>query len=444
MKKKYFSLILVLIAISTFAQDIAKDKTIKYRRSSLHTMLIESGNFPNKEIVMKAYNDAGFPANYNDHSIDIKSFDPAQFPITDEDRNAAGVEKSELGSIVSGALADATAGIVDKDAKDMPVIIKKYIETNKIGNKLVAKWYGRNPTTGAFNMGLIQDRGQYDASQMQVSIAKGSEIGTAALGDAGEDLIQNTFVVFSRMNFVPNEIVAAAIRDAAKATAENAVSGFALTLANKGIDAIYNKTKEGYSVWTTSYLYKLNWNDSVQATFYNDMYFDSTNIDQKKKDLFDNSEIFNLEYVGTEKSSSLVTFSLKKADKERTEEQIIQKSTVRNVDAVFAKLQKKYEIFKPKVPLYTGDPITAKIGMKEGLEGGEKFEVLEQVQDTKTGKVTYKKVGTITAEKGKIWDNRFNLADEQQPADGEKAIDKTTFSGGSGYYPGMLIRQIKK
>ena len=443
MKKQCISLVFFLIAITTFAQDIVKDKTIKYRRSSLHTMLIESGNFPNKDVVMKAYSDASFPSNYNEHTIEVKSFDPAQFAITDEDRNAAGVEKSELGDALSGALADVTGGIVDKDAKDMPVVLKKYIETNKIGNKLVAKWYGRNPATGAFNMNLIQERGQYDASQMQVSVAKGSAVGTAALGDAGEDLIQNTFVVFSRMNFVPNEIVAAAIRDAAKDVAAKNTSGFALTLMEKGIDAVYNKTKEGYSVWTTSYLYKLNWNDSIQSTFYNDMYFDSTSVDQKKKDLFENSNLFSLEYVGTEKSSSLVTFSLKKADKERTEEQVIQKSTVRNVDAVFAKLQKKYEIFKPKVPLFTGDPITAKIGMKEGLEGGEKFEVLEQVQDQATGKVTYKKVGTISVEKGKIWDNRFNLADEK-PEEGKEAIDRTTFSGGSGYYPGMLIRQIKK
>lgn len=437
-------MVFVLLAITTFAQDIVKDKAIKYRRSSLHTMLVESGNFPNKEIVMKAYNDASFPSNYNDHTIEVKSFDPAQFPITDEDRNAAGVEKSELGGMLSGALADATGGIVDKDAKDMPVILKKYIETNKIGNKLVAKWYGRNAATGAFNMGLIQDRGQYDASQMQVSVAKGSAVGTAALGDAGEELIQNTFVVFSRMNFVSNEVVAAVIRDVAKATAEKTgLGGFALTLANKGIDAVYNKTKEGFSVWTTSYLYKLNWNDSIQATFYNNMYYDSANVDAKKKELFESTDLFDLEYVGTEKSSSLVTFSLKKADKDRTEEQIIQKSTVRNVDAVFAKLQKKYEIFKPKVPLFTGDPITAKIGMKEGLEGGEKFEVLEQVQDPATGKVTYKKVGTISVEKGKIWDNRFNLADEL-PEEGKEVIDRTTFSGGSGYYPGMLIRQIKK
>ena len=63
------------------------------------------------------------------------------------------------------------------------------------------------------------------------------------------------------------------------------------------------------------------------------------------------------------------------------------------------KLQKKYDVFKTKTPLFTGNPITAKIGKKEGLEGGEKFEVLEMNQDPKTGAITYKNIGTIKVDK---------------------------------------------
>ena len=91
----------------------------------------------------------------------------------------------------------------------------------------------------------------------------------------------------------------------------------------------------------------------------------------------------------------------KQTEKEkRTEEQIIALSTTRNVDAVFAKLQKKHDVFKPKVPLLTGNPITAKIGMKEGLEGGDKYEVLEQSADAE-GKITYKRKGVISVDKKK-------------------------------------------
>jgi hypothetical protein len=150
-----------------------------------------------------------------------------------------------------------------------------------------------------------------------------------------------------------------------------------------------------------------------------------------------NTELFQMEFVGSQKATTLVTFSLKE---KRTEEQIIKLSVTRNIDKVFAKLQKNYDVFKPKVPLYTGEPITAKIGLKEGLEGGDKFEVLEPVLDQKSGKIEYKNIGTIKVDGDKIWDNNSVLGDEPV-VDG--AIDRTTFKGGKKFYSGLLIRQIK-
>ena len=90
-------------------------------------------------------------------------------------------------------------------------------------------------------------------------------------------------------------------------------------------------------------MYKLKWNDSIASIFYKDLWCNKSGTNQAKKELFDKSELFELEFIGSEKSSSLVTFSLKE---KRTEEQIIKLSTVRNVDAVYAKLQKNYDVFK--------------------------------------------------------------------------------------------------
>ena len=153
---------------------------------------------------------------------------------------------------------------------------------------------------------------------------------------------------------------------------------------------------------------------------------------------------FKLKYLGTEGSSAIVLFSLKE---KRTEDQIIELATVRNADNVFAKLQKKYDVFKPKVQLLTVDPLTAKIGMKEGIEGGDKFEVLEQTIDEKTGLTNYVSKGKITVDKNMIWDNRYNVVEgpqESQTTGDKPALDRTTFKGGSkDYYSGMLIRQIK-
>ena len=43
------------------------------------------------------------------------------------------------------------------------------------------------------------------------------------------------------------------------------------------------KQATGYVVESTSYLYKLNWNDSIEAVFYQNYWIDESNFDQKKK-----------------------------------------------------------------------------------------------------------------------------------------------------------------
>jgi hypothetical protein len=422
---------------------------LKYRRSSLHLILLESEDFPRKEVVMKAYHEAPFPDKYNNHSISTISVDPSTYVLTDAEKATAGTKKSGMGNFGASMLSGVTAGIVDKDASDMPFITGKIVKDKKIANQLVAKWFNRQ-ADGSFDMKLISDRGSYDATEMQANIAKGSARGTSSLSDAGEELIKNTFVVLTKLKFVSNEPIAAAIREVAKLKAGSLPALFQ-PAAYKVLDMAYNKAKEGYSVWTTSYLYRLKWNDSTAAVFYNDLWIDKTaKIDKKRKEAFDKTDLFQLEYIGSEKSSSLVTFSLKET---RTEDQIVELATVRNVEHVFAKLQKAYEVFKPKTPIYSGDPVTAKSGMTEGLEGGEKFEVLEQTVDAKTGLTTYVKKGTVTVDKKQIWDNRFNAGEEvsandkddkKKDKDKDKpAIDRTYFKGGGKFYAGMLLRQIK-
>jgi len=105
-------------------------------------------------------------------------------------------------------------------------------------------------------------------------------------------------------------------------------------------------------------------------------------------------------------------------------------------------LQKRHDIFKSKTPILSIDPITASIGMKEGLNGGEKFEVFEQYLDQDTGKTNYDKIDIIKVNKKMVWDNRFtnSLSNDENDSD----IRVTHFKKGKkALRPGMLIRQIK-
>jgi hypothetical protein len=436
MNKKLLFPFVLLIMLShlSSAQATLEAVDMDYRRSSLHTILIETDNFPNKEVVLQAYKKAEFPENYNRHDIGAKTFKFSDYKLTEEERINAEINKTGAGKALASLGSDLTAGIADSLAADYPIVIEKYLKQNDIAKEMVAKWFNRQED-GSFNMDLVQRRGLYDASALKTSEANMSTIGSSMLADAGEELIDKTFLTVSRVNFVSNEPVAKLIYLTALEASKELPMGQAL--AAKAAEKVYEKTKEGYSVWTTTYLYKLKWNDSISSVFYNEYWINKDEIDSERKSKFDNSDLFELEFVGEEKSSSLVTFKLKK----RSEEEIISLATVRNVDNVYAKLQKKYEVFKPMVPLLTGYPITAKIGMKEGLEGGEKFEVLMPEPDPETGFLIYKRVGTIKVDKKSIWDNRYNLIDEEGSSNSK--LDRTTFKGGKNYTSGMLIKQIK-
>ena len=77
--------------------------------------------------------------------------------------------------------------------------------------------------------------------------------------------------------------------------------------------------------------------------------------------------------------------------------------------------------------------------MKEDLEGGEKFEVLEMKMNRKTGLTEYKKVGTATVDKKIIWDNRYNAGEKIDQGD----VTGTLFHGSKRIQPGMLLKLIK-
>lgn len=396
-----------------------KAETVKYRRSSLHTMIIEDAKLPKIDIILNTFNNAPFPDKYNDHTVAEKSFNLANYmaePVINE------------------------KGKEEKADKDLSPAINKYFADKKVANQLIAKWFSRKDN-GAFDMSLIEERGLYDASAQDIAVASSTARGDAMLADAGEELIPNTFVVVNYSKFVSNETAALAVKTTAYAIAAD--KGAFKEALEKAADIVYEKTRHGYSVWTTAYLYQINWNDSTSAVFYQDYWMDDSKIDPAKKEAFDNSTLFNLQLLGYEKASILISGLGKNADSEAS---IIKNATLKSIDAVYAKLQRKFEKFRTKTPLVSIDPLAAKIGMKEGLEKGDKYEVLEQSTDAE-GKISYKRKGVITVEKGKIMDNRYAAGEEPLDEEGnpiapENTLEFTTFKGGKGYYPGMLIRQI--
>jgi hypothetical protein len=435
----YISILVAVLLPTTIVAQTADD--IKYRRSSLHVMLMEDNdlNPQYKKIIVDAFLNAEFPDKYDNHDIGIASHDILSIVVPESQDTEEAEEKSK------------EEENQDKRLKGVDKKIEQFIEDERVAAKLVAKWFNRKDD-GSFSTELIAERGSYDATTLDVSKAKmQSNSVSTQMEDAGYELIGNTFLIVNKANFIENEVGAAIVYEAAKlgiATMkqENAMQKMVKDAASAAAEALYERTRKGYTVGTRSFLYKLTWNDSISDIFYTDYWVDeSMSVDDKKikKDLFDNTDLFSLEFVGMEKATVMV-LNLKAEN--LTTQQIISEATIRTDNKVFAKLQKEYDVFKPKTPLAQvenkGKLCTAKIGLKEGLTGKEKFAVLEQFTN-KEGLTEYKSIGTIKIDKKNIWDNLYN-ASEPPVIEGEVKIQATHFKGcKKKYYAGLLIRQKK-
>ena len=137
------------------------------------------------------------------------------------------------------------------------------------------------------------------------------------------------------------------------------------------------------------------------------------------------------------------------------------KVCTRAVDKSIVELQREYDEFKVKVPIYgiseDGQFVDVQIGLKEGINEKSKFEVLLPVEG-EDGKISYNKVGMIQPLKDKIWDNRFGALEEAKAVAEEGSTDQdaanleaasltaSTFkilSGANNIVPGCLLRDRK-
>jgi hypothetical protein len=158
-----------------------------------------------------------------------------------------------------------------------------------------------------------------------------------------------------------------------------------------------------------------------------------------------------LTYVAHEYECSEKTVAKgKKVDREK----LIKMVCARSIDKNIAALQLQYEDFKVKTPIFEevfnekGKSIgyAVKIGLKEGITENSSFQVVRKEKDPDTQKTKYRYVATIKPVKGKIWDNRFMAAEDDDNKDKEAAALSYTLmkkvSGGE-ILPGMLVIEGK-
>ena len=445
MKNTTLIVLCFLFIVPLYAQKKNSKKidleNLDYKRSSLYIMMAENPSMPYAKASYDGFYNSPFPEKYNNHTVGPKSFNfsSIKVDITNAD-------------IASQNAVDALLGKGVLDVAGLDKKIAKYAENKRVAAAMVAKWFDRDSKTGNFNTNLISERGFYDASDLEVAIAKKQAIGTSSLGDAGEQLIGKTFLTVNKFTAIDNKVLPQAIvagtvlEEAKKMKAGSALEQKAKQIAVKTAQKAYDKLASGYSMVTQAFLYQLVWNDSIQSVFYEELWVDESTLDQERQDrveAFNNTDLFKLKFVGKGKTTMAGPYYPGK--KNGNEADIIAEGTIQSLDKSYNKLALKYADFAVKVPLLTGGKKpTAQIGMKEGVKNGDEYDVFEQRFDQKNNKTIYTKVATIKVDgkKGGIWDNRYSVTDK---SDEDESSSFTTFKGGSKkLYPGMLIQQKTK
>jgi len=388
--------------------------------------------------IYKAFDSLPIPDKYDDHTIDGARI------IDNSD--IWGVQRKDSGYYKATYGHQLTASEMRKNAE----FTEELLNDAGIAKKMVAKWFGLQGNTiedATFNTELIQSRGQYNANDVDVALALQTTRGLASLSDAGEELLNNTFVLVNDITYITAEQEAQAAK-----VALGVIGGVfdALTGGNAGknvadLGGAIADSFTGFKVKTHSYLYQLDWNDSIAAIFYQFHYTDNPNP-EKVQAFLDDKTTYRLKYVAHEYEFDKK--SVLKGKYSRTE--LVRTICARSMDKNIVALAKQYEDFKVKTPVYQvlyndkGKIVgyAAKIGMKEGISDASKFQVVQRMQDPKSGKTTYKYIATVKPKKGQVWDNRYNAVMEE--ADGA-SLPYTTFvkTAGGEILPGMLLIEGK-
>lgn len=424
------------------AQEAEKKTVSQYYRNALTSMMVYHPEDQFGYDVYQIFKDLPPEDKYDMHDVDLRVLDNSKITGVAKHKGN-GLHRQTYGSSIV-----LTAEEKQANADAMLELMNKA----DIGKRIVAKWFnltGETLQDARFSTKLIEDRSDYNASVLDVEKARFTVEGMAALRNVSEELISHSFVLVSDMTYLTAEDRAAAAK-----TTFAVLGGLldALGGGNAGrriaedVGDIADKFT-GFKVMTHTYLFQLEWNDSISNIFYDKYYTAEPDPERIAAFIKDNSS-FRLTYLGTESANYEKTKGVGKYNRE----DLLQMITVRSIDKNIAKLQKRFEAFRVKAPITAieynpkkGTPtgFRAMIGEKEGVEDDMKFEVLECKMVK--GKIEYRRVAVLKPVKNRIWDNRFNaLIENEKDGETEGTLfridgDKTK---ANDIVPGMLIRQI--
>lgn len=395
---------------------------MKYTRSSLYQLLVEHMELKFGAEISTVFSNCSIPSRFDDHTLSVRSIKTPQLA-------------------------------------DMRPLLERFIRNEQVAKRLVSKWYMRQPQMGCFQMDTIFARGTFGATAIDWNLAKEDVRKSAAIREAGMELIGSTYMVVHDIKYVDKSDKAGIATDffsiagafsesfvkGAKSGAPNAATAKAeawgqLASGIADLGGAISKEIEGFKVTVTSYLYRLNFGKEQQSLIENMYYTDVPDV--KKKQAYENDTTsFKLSFVGTTevKSGNISIMGTK------TKEELIRKVLIRATDKSLVELQRVYNDFKIKTPVLKVEEkkLYAAIGLREGVDAKRTYEVLMR-SELPDGRIEYKRIGVVKPTSAKtIWDNQY-LANAEESKMANLGMTEFVKVSGDDFAQGMLLREMKK
>ena len=383
--------IILLISSNLNSQQNIQLKDAVYYRSSL-TYILESYSGRYRSQVIEAFPKVEIPIKLDDNRIDR--------PIIPQ--------------------VDASESFYSEQ-------VVNNLQQKKIPNQIIAKWFNRK-SDGSFDMDLVLQRGQYNANDAAVLSALAMKRGMSAIDNTAMELVGNSFILVID------------IKDILTLDDEYDLTNKKRRAYAKKYKTQYNPVKRifnGYKAHVEYRLYQINFNDSIAAIFYRNLWVDSndpTELKNQRKKAF---EDFNFPLIyqyqsfrtitGTQLNPGLPLAPFNQASKQK----LMIKMFENGVAAFITEVEKVIPKFKVKANLISSDPIMAKIGLKEGLHVDQRFFVYEDKMN-KAGKVKSKRKGVVRVK---------HVSDNRQNATGNSESTEFYQIAGNGLGVGMVIEQ---
>ena len=464
MSKKIF---LVLLAAAFVAAPLsAKKVTKEYQRPSLHFVLINTDEPTSEQVadlipqIQVAWDQYEFPTLYNQLPLGLKSMKGGtpkggtmelitRFGSYDKLKNLTANDLKEINELKSGKA-------YINDLKERCSAVE-----DELAHQILTHWFNIQPD-GTYSLDTIAKYACYGATQVAaLDAAATTDAGAQVtlLNDLMEPTIANSYVAFSKVALYANEPIAAFTRDLAIVAGEIAQkiaeqagtpgAGLIGPAARVSALAAYEATKEGYSAYNTTLLYKLAWNDSISLEF-NQLLkpADPSNPWTGKIDMAAfKAKHFGLEFLNSDQCHNVVTRTIGNKDEDHAG--LTRLTIKKNLNKQIVNLQNKNEEFKPMVPILKVEAkyLLADMGTKEEVRANETFNVIAPEADER-GVIKYKVVGQVKVKKDAIWDNEIDMAEAaDNAAVNQEVLDlqgtQLTGAGVKAAKEGMFVKRVK-